>query len=294
MNSIPSRQNETDEIRKLAAMREAYSRAKKIEASRIIVAILMPVAVPVAASYPWVKPYAILLSLIAVLINEAGFRPWKNKLKKLGAGIQESFDCYVLNLPWNRITAGKRPAKEDILRMADKYEEDKHPPLRDWYAPAVGKLDLRIGRVACQRTNCFWDGDIRRRYRTYTIVSLAALSVIGLAFGLFRDLSLQSFIVQVIAPLLPAYVVGINISYRNSREIRCTKRLIEHANQLWQNASTGSKKSDLDQKSRDLQNEIYQHRRRSPLIFNWIYQCLWEEKETTMHQSVENLFGEHF
>lgn len=293
MNSIPSRQNEPDQIRLLAAQRQAYSKAKKIEASRIAVAILVPIIVPIAALYPSIRPYVILLSVAAVIANESGLRPWKNRLKTLAARIQESFDCYALNLSWNRVTAGSRPAQEDIIRYADRYKKDRHPPLRNWYAPAVGELDLRIGRVACQRANCFWDGDLRSRYRTYTIVSLVVLSLIVLAVGLFRELTIQDFIVQVVAPLVPAYVVGINISYRNNREIRCTERLIKHADQLWQKVSSEDKKSDLDQRSRDLQNEIYQHRRRSPLIFNWIYQLLWRDKESTMHRSVERLVAEH-
>ena len=292
MNSIPSRQNEPDQIRKLAAMRQAYSQAKKIEATRIIVAILIPIAVQIFAPYPPIRAYVVLVSIVAFIVNEAGLRPWKNALKTLAARIQESFDCYVLSLPWNRVTAASRPAKEDIIRYADRYEEDKHPPLRNWYAPAAGELNLRIGRVACQRVNCFWDGDIRGRYRTYTIVSLAALSAVVLGVGLFRDLTVQSFIIQVLAPLVPVYVVGIDISYRNGREIKCTERLIKHANQLWQEVSSGDRKSDLDQKSRNLQDEIYRHRRRTPLIFNWIYRLLWKEKESTMHRSVDQLVDE--
>jgi predicted pore-forming effector associated with SMODS systems len=55
----------------------------------------------------------------------------------------------------------------------------------DWYASAVGGLPLHIGRLACQRSNCWWDSKQRRRYAVWVIavVVLIFAVVLGLSLG---------------------------------------------------------------------------------------------------------------
>jgi hypothetical protein len=113
------------------------------------------------------------------------FTPWQQRLKDLAARIQESFDCEVLDLPWQEIMVGQRPAGEAItewgsLKAGESYDAHK---LKNWYPTEIVSRDVSYARAICQRTNCWWDARLRRRYAAWWMAIVVLLGLAGLVAG---------------------------------------------------------------------------------------------------------------
>ena len=70
MNDIPERQNKPRELKRLAAQRQLYSEAKKLEVARIITALTIPlVFAPLITLVEELTVYVALLGVIAVFFD---------------------------------------------------------------------------------------------------------------------------------------------------------------------------------------------------------------------------------
>ena len=220
--------------------------------------------------------------------------PWLDKRRTEAAQVQEAFDCDVLALPWNGIKAGTRPDPELIKEQADRYGKwaTQMPPLEDWYAPSVDSLPLHIGRLVCQRSNCSWDARLRRRYAVLVVVALAILCVAILVISYEQNYTLKDFVLKVIAPLAPALGLG----YRQFTEQReAASRLDDlkvHCDGLWDAAVSGTDERDVTARSRGLQDEIYESRRRSPLVFDLVFKWLRTPFQNQMSYAADELVTE--
>jgi len=56
--------------------------------------------------------------------------------------------------------------------------------------------------------------------------------------------------------------------------------LRRHAERIWGEILAGSSDDRITQQSRELQDEIFDHRRRNPLIFDWVYNLLGTVRKT--------------
>src|SRR6266567_2811856 len=172
MNTIAEIQNEPRQLQRLAAQRHLYSTAKRIFGVQLMLGV--PVAIAWAltvVALPELRGFAAVWGAFVSFSDVLWLTPWQKRLRERAARIQESFDCDVLQLPWNDIKTGKPPEPELVKEQADKYAKIQPglPPLTNWYAPVVSDLPLEVGRVICQRTNCWWDSKQRRRYATWVI-----------------------------------------------------------------------------------------------------------------------------
>ena len=167
MSTILIEQNTERQLQRLGAQRQLYGTAKKVFIAQLILG--GPVAVVTAllvGIFPKLRGYTALWGILVVLSDIVWFTPWQKRLRDAAARVQESFDCDVLSLPWNCLKAGNRPDPELVKERSEKYKKwaAKLPPLTNWYSSAIGDLPLHIGRLACQRSNCWWDSKQRRRY----------------------------------------------------------------------------------------------------------------------------------
>jgi hypothetical protein len=233
--------------------------------------------------------------LLVVLADILWLTPWQKRLRDSGARVQEAFDCDVLELPWNEMKAGSRPDPELVKEQSDRYERSvavRMPPLRDWYAPIVSDLPIHIGRVACQRTNCWWDGKQRRRYAigVGSIVVIVVTVTIFAAVGVMS--SVPDLILLVFGPLAPFIVLGIRQYHEQSEAATRADRLKEYSERLWADAIVGQAKTKIATQSRSLQDEILEHRRKSPMVFDWIFRRLRPAYEAQMVFGIESLVRE--
>src|SRR5205823_2713280 len=83
------------------------------------------------------------------------------------------------------------------------------PPLTDWYAPVVSELPLDVGRVICQRTNCWWDSTQRRRYATWVLASVIIVTLLMVGLGFVGGLTVEKLFLAILLPLSPALILGV-------------------------------------------------------------------------------------
>lgn len=296
MNDIPQKQNFPDQLEKLAAQRQLYSDAKALQF--ISVLITVPLAIIwsiIIVFFPNMTVYAGLWGIIASLLETLVFANIQKSLQEKAAKIQQLFDCEVLQFNWLSLNCGLRVEPETIIDAANKFKikEPNYASLIDWYSPTVGQLPLDQARVICQRSNVWWDAQLRRRYALAMITILFIVTLIVFLISLIGGLTLEKFLLAVIAPLAPAYVFGLRQYTEHKEAANRLDQLREDAEALLQDLKNGKLTSqDLERESYTLQTQIYDHRRRSPLILDWFYSRLRRRNEEQMNRGAEDLVKE--
>jgi hypothetical protein len=295
MTKITSEQNTERQIQRLAAQRQLYATAKKVFGVQVVLS--GPVAVASAflgIILPDLQGYVALWGIMIAICDLLLFTPWQKRLREDGARVQELFDCDVLLLPWNDLKVGKRPDPEMVKEQSEKYQKwaAKMPPLTNWYASLVGDLPLQIGRIACQRSNCWWDSAQRRRYAFWVVTSVIVAFVAVFWIALGNGFTIENFIVKVAAPLAPALLLGVRQFTEQMEAATRLDKLKEHSERLWDEALRGKPEPEITLKSRGLQDEIFENRRRSPLVFDAIYKRLQRNFEVQMNHGVAELVAE--
>jgi hypothetical protein len=300
MNNIPQKQLEQKQIDRLAAVSQLYGDAKKILGLQMILSV--PVVIFLSLLNLQFRQFEVYLTLwggIVLLLDAFLMAPQQQKLQKEAAIIQELFDCDVLEMRWHEVTAGKPPTIEDIFREASKFQrhfKPRHPArkrLENWYPISVGQLPVDMARLICQRANCWWDAALRRRYALWSLIVLVSLSITMLLFSLVGGLTIEKFCLTVLAPLLPAIQLGWRLYSDHTESANNLDRLRDLVEDLWKKSLYNNlPPEEILKASRDLQDEIYNHRRKSPVIFNWIYQCLRNAREEEMNKGAEDFVAE--
>jgi hypothetical protein len=295
MNSIPDMQNTPKQLQRLAAQRHLYSTAKRIFGVQVVLGAPLAVAWSLlAVAIPSAKSYAALWGTIVSLADLLWLTPWQKRLRESAARIQEAFDCDVLQLPWNELKVGKRPDPEIVREQADKFEKTQanSPPLTDWYPRVVRELPMEAARIVCQRSNCWWDSKQRRRYAAWVIAGVLTTSVCILGLGLVGKITVENLLLAIFLPLSPALLLGIRQFLDQTEAANRLDKLKDHAERLWAETYNGLPASELVNKCRALQDEIFENRRRSPSVFDWIFKRLRSNYETQMNHGATELVDE--
>lgn len=296
MNTIPQQQVTPRQLDRLAAASQLYLNAKRILAVQMILSVPTVLGLSVmAAIFPALKAHVAYWGVAIAILNVVIFDPWQQGLKKKAALVQELFDCELFELNWQELRAGRRPNTEEVVKAAARYRRKYANPswLENWYPVSIGQVPLHLARLICQRINCWWDGELRRRYSFWVVVVVVALTIIVFLIGLIGGFTLGRFFQVVLAPLTPALILGVREYNENQDAAANLDHLKEHAEQLWQSAIQKKlSPQELLVESRNLQDEIFSNRRKSPLIFNWIYRLFKQGQEDEMQRGAEALIKE--
>lgn len=242
------------------------------------------------------KVLAACWGILITLADIFWLTPWQNRLKDSAAKIQEMFDCDVLELPWNDLKAGKRPDPELIKEAAEEYAKKplKDAPLENWYDHSeIDSLPIHVARIACQRTNCWWDAKQRRLYANYIVFIVISIFILVFGLSLTNALSLENFILNVLVPLLPVFVLGIRQYREQTEAANRLDKLKDYSESLWKDVLLKkSKQHEFTGKSRGLQDEILEHRRKSPPIFDFIFRRLHNSYNDKMNFGLDEFIKE--
>nr|WP_298920801.1 S-4TM family putative pore-forming effector [uncultured Nostoc sp.] len=215
MNNIPQEQNTQQQLDKLAAQRQLYSDAKALQIISVVISVPLVIAWSISvAILPKMSVYAGLWGIIVTFLELLIFSRLQNSTQEKAAKIQQIFDCEVLQFNWLNLNCGIRIEPETIIDASTrfKHKDPNYSTLKNWYAVSVGKLPIHEARIICQRSNIWWDAQLRRRYSKWVIFVLVTLSIIVFLIGLIGGLTLEKFLLAVLAPLTPAFVLGcVNI-----------------------------------------------------------------------------------
>lgn len=289
-NTIPARQNAPEFIRLLRARSQTYRRAVQLQVVQFVLTVTVPVAsailgLLVAEARPYVAALALAITLIDITVLD---RALKRRLKT-AALICEEFDCALLEMPWNRFAAGKRPAPE-VISEADRRWPKGNEKLEDWYPPIVGSAPLHLARIVCQRTNLWYDATLRERYSNVLLVGAIATVLCLCAAGLIANLSFTDFVVTIVAPSGPLLSWALRDTFKQREAADAQKIARGEAEALWELAIANQcADDDCARRSREFQNTIFQRRVNNPLLFPMIYKRLRPEMETDMNLGAAEL-----
>lgn len=290
MSTILTRQNEARQLDQLAAQRALYSRAKDWFMLNVVVFGAVPVVLTALGiwdeSY---RPASPIVGLVMAFLDTVFLTPYIKKLKERAARIQEAFDCYVLDLPWSDVKSGSPETIEVEKEWSDCYRRvaHKNPTLVDWYTPAIHGLPIHLARVVCQRENIHWDGQLRRYLCRWLLGAIIVITLSFLVIGLVKGMLVLNLLKYVIVPLAPALVVGIRNWKEHSDAADRLDKLRDHLDSMWKEGLSGASEEAMKVKSRALQDEIFDHRKRSVPIFDWLFKKFRDKFEERAYHAAE-------
>lgn len=290
-NEIPSQQALPELVALIRARDRTYRAAKLTQGTFVILSILLPIAgVFLGPNYPSLKPFLALSGLILLLVDTAYLDRLQKDRIKHGAKLQEEFDVTVLQLPWNRFVAGAKVDPEDVRAASGKpLSQARESQIACWYEPCVGEVPIQLARLICQRTNISYDARLRRTYGTWLLYGTVALGVILSFVGIAFDLSLSGLLLTVVVPLMPLLNWALRERHKQADTANHLVALKGEFEKLWEMALKGTRSRDLDMRSRELQDAIYQHRASSPLVFDWVYYRLRNRNEDEAQHAAQML-----
>lgn len=295
MNKILNKQNECAALQQLAAQRQTYRDAKRILGLQLL--LLGPIAAIVAIAsifHPGLKPYTMLWALGVLILDATFLTPRQKRLREVAARIQERFDCDVLSLKWDSTRVGAPEPHETVIRQAARYQRIAQlmPPLQNWYSVAVGTLPLSWARLVCQRTNCWWDAEQRRRYAAVIGGLLVGSFSMVFVVGVIAKLSVEDLLLIVIFPMAGTLRLAHQQWVENRDAANRLDNLRACAEKSWNAALNGSADYVLEAEARALQGEIFDGRKRNPLVFDFLFKQLRGEHEDQANLAAAQLAAE--
>ena len=294
-NTISQDQNTPRQLERLAAQRYLYSTAKHILIGQLFIDLVSPILLAlIVALFPSFGIYGVLIALL-ILVSEFCLEILQSSKREQAAGIQELFDCELLDLQCPDLIARNIPDTVEIMEAAEKYKrsDPTHKALKDWYSPEVDKLPLYLARLICQRSNCLWDVQLRRKYLQDVQITFIILCTIVVMIALVKGLTVGNFLLVIVAPLLPA-IGWIFREFKGQNEtIKRKDELKRYAEDLWTDAiKKRVPVEEIEHKSRGLQDQIYSNRCNNPLILDAFYRHLRSKNEVKMNRSAKELTNE--
>jgi len=280
MSAIYEKQNEPEMLRLLAAQRQLYDEEKRNMSIWLVVVFITGfLGTGLAGLADRFMPEIVFFSLLVVLL-EFAILPRIEQKRALAAKIQEWFDCKLFDLPWNEALTPP-PDKQfyqEINSAVARFEKRKNAAqdwesLRNWYTnPFLQTLPEHQARVACQLENVRWDSGQRRAWIQVIVGVVIALIVLILGIGMIMNWQLQDFFGVGMLLSLPLWVLA-------AEHVRAHRQAAERLDYLkivgrelcHEAGKTNSDPAELLRRTRELQSEIYHHRKEDVPVFSWFY-----------------------
>lgn len=286
-HTISTAQNTKHAQRLLAAQSRLYTVAKRLHDTRVLTVFGLAFLTIVAA---FVFPTGhVVIGTVGGTFTffwSALGSGREKTLRQQAAFVQEEFDTYVFDMPWNA-WAAEHPSPMCIAEAADRYQGNR---TKDWYPdtePVARPLDVLI----CQRSNLGWGASIHRIYANLLIGLLVVLILIGAAVALIGNLTTAEALTTLVVPLLgPARELIEMI--RNNRTSSDTKARVElKIHRLWEHALRDHQKITIGD-CRTVQDQILNIRQGNAHVPDWLDNLRRARNETLMRQSAAHLIEE--
>ncbi len=282
-NSIVERENEEPFMRLLRARSRTYQEASWLLLAQLFLVVLLPVVGAISAlTWPKVGPYVAFSSLVIAVLDAAWLDRLQRRKVKLAAKICEQFDCELLEIPWNRLVAGRRADPEQVEAAANAWGGGDND-LRNWYPIEISHAPQRLARIICQRTNAWYDSKLRQSYESW-LLALVCIVFIGCLFiGVWKGLSLLDLTTSVLTPAAPALIWCLREHFRQRDVVDMSETTKAEAESLCDRVAISECSEDeCLRSSRELQNGIYARRAASPLMLPLVYRLSRTKMEVSM------------
>lgn len=279
-NGINQRQNEEKCVAMLAAQRQLYNDAKKLDWTSTVLSVLIPfllscILLFVSKDSP-VGVISYIVSIVSMIFSFCVSGHIKNK-KRMAAFIQQKFDTYVYTMPWNRrIFGDDKNVSSEIAQYSEKIlsnnaEKEK---LKNWYTVEADRKPLNEGILVCQRENFTWDVGLRKRFRRLSIGVVVLLSGAVLIMGVILNESVIELLCRIafLAPMLQWLFETVKMLNDD----------LENLNEL--DVAINSKEEKSMEDLQDIQKLIYEHRKGCLTIPNFFYGYFKDNDEDRAHR----------
>ncbi len=300
-------QNIQENIGRLRAQKALYSSAKAWGGFQLVLTVFVVMLISISVlminkgwfvsyfglskgDYSWVlSAYGFVIIFFDALV----ITPVIDRRKVTAARIQQSFDSNVLGLSWNKLFYGVEPNYELIIEWSKKFKGDE-VKLLNWYAIRTRELPIDIRRIVCQKTNCWWDANIRGRYNKYLYCLGSMMIVVLLTSSLIMDLSMQGIFLNVLAPIAPFCLFAIKTINLNKQAVSRLEKIIADVDTQWASIASQSYSDEcLRGLSNSIQYCIFLNRKESPLIFDFFYNRSRDDNDDTMNRSADEYVSEY-
>ena len=296
MNKIIEKENEDPQLEVLFSQRYLYSDAKKYFTIRSSIALGFALLGPLIGSQGnTLSSYFGFFALIYLLLDNFSLEKLENGKKETAAKLQELFDTKVFDLPWNNFIAGPKPDLEIVgkILLENPVRDYSELKLVNWYPERVKEVDLELGRFLCQRENVWWESDLRKKYLYVLIGAALAILVVIFTLAITLDLTIANLILWIIMPLLPLGEMVIKQVKLHEDSSKCVKELKDKLDNLIEDLINKKKIENLESVARICQDEIFRHRKKSPMVYDWIYNLFLSKQEEQMQYSVGRKVDEY-
>lgn len=274
-NGIATRQNEDNSIAMLAAQRQLYRDAKKFNTVSVVVSVWIPFVLAVILLFipentKW-KFASYILSIISMFFSFVIDKYIEEK-KNLAAFIQQKFDVYVYEMPWDKRIFGKdKNVNHEIATYSKKFlsNPQEKKKLKDWYTFGADDKSIIDGILTCQRENLGWDVGLRRRFKIVSVVLIIILFGVILAMGLWRNEKIVDLLCRMVF-VAPMVKWLLDIIKKLNNDISTLQEL---------DADINNNEIKTMEDLQDIQKVIFQHRKGCYDIPEYIYNIFKDNDE---------------
>lgn len=201
--------------RLLAAQREMYSTAKRLDFANALVCFAVPLCATLV-QLVFSIPIGVLIAIWLLAMTAGLVLPYLSAgLVKKASCVQQAFDSKVFGVSFENAKVNRG----DVVRYADRYYtrcERKHtdPGLDDWYSADLSGLKAGEAIAKCQRQNAEWTRRLLRR-------SICMEVLVSIAFGGLLWLLIARLAVD---PLSLTFILSV-VEWAFQRIVRCFSAL---------------------------------------------------------------------
>ena len=284
MNTIKTDQNKPEFIQLLKAQRFAYTISKRCSIAEYVLisfSMVLPFVLifkSALSSQSLIIILSATLIVISILLDN-----FKRNRTSIAAKIQEEFDNKLFQLEWNDLLCEDKVENETIIRLAKKYQEFD---LKNWYSKQISsELDHEIAVLFCQKSNVFWDKDLRKKYNFLLYSALAFYYLIFFIIGYIKNLQFEN-LTLLILPSFTFLKFQIQLISNQNQIIRKKEKITNKINRLFDNYAQNKIKPERIE-LRELQNAIFSLRNSANKIPDWFYKIFKDSFENLTDESIK-------
>jgi len=273
-NGINIRQNEEKSIMYLAAQRQIYSEVKRKNILKGLCIVVFPLICSVLQTFIGNNAVLSVLPVLTMLLWFVSFllNDYIKKEKETAAYIQQEFDMYVYQMPWdNRLFGEKRNIHIEIINKSKSImkNQKKRNKLLNWYTITIDSMELKEGILACQEENISWDMELRKRYKKVSIILITGLILLIFIIGVVNNEAVLVLLLRFafVLPLL-RWLLETEKQLNND---------IDNLMELDALVYSETEK-DMD-KLQEIQHKIYNHRKSCYAIPDFFYKLFKAKDE---------------
>lgn len=281
---LRKRQNDKNNIKRLAAQRRIYSKAKKINYLIFGLVVLIPIIVSVLTTIPSLvflqNPNVTLLLhayTVFMVFLQYFLTTHIEKMKKHAAYIQLESDMKVFDLKWNDCLLGpKVDNTELVVKEFDKFPKKDLSDLNNWYdlSELEKKKREEVIRI-CQRQNLQWNSTLYKRINIgFNILIWGSFGIFVFIIPFFR-LNMAQMINSAVnfIPLI-TWILDVNKNYQKN------KNILDELKKLISNKGYSNILAVM------IEAKFTEYRQNDSLIPDWLY-SLFRRKDNKIHQEAQ-------